>query len=231
MKRSKTSTAQLSFDLTDESMCSAEAFPVRIFRRPAEELASLVLEAAFGSSSPGSCESSDLPTSSSRTCPLFPQEVSTASSNRLPRAGTMRSGYLSELPTWVRRTVGNGSSWSRGEYPTPTASSYGSSQNGINGKGGDFERPSASTISLWAYARRELWPTATASDAKMARRAGYMLTGNQGRTLLDAAATHFRLRPTTRQDGERGPSKVGLNPEFVEVLMGFPRAWSESGSE
>lgn len=37
-------------------------------------------------------------------------------------------------------------------HPTPTKSAYGSSQNGINGKGGAFERPSAGTPSLWSKA-------------------------------------------------------------------------------
>jgi hypothetical protein len=40
-------------------------------------------------------------------------------------------------------------------WPTPTASPYGSSQNGINGKGGLFERPSAATPSLHSVARAE----------------------------------------------------------------------------
>jgi hypothetical protein len=38
-------------------------------------------------------------------------------------------------------------------FPTPSASQYGSSQNGINGKGGEFERPSAGSPSLETMAR------------------------------------------------------------------------------
>lgn len=38
-------------------------------------------------------------------------------------------------------------------WPTPTAEQYGSSQNGINGKGGENERPSAGTPSLDRQAR------------------------------------------------------------------------------
>jgi hypothetical protein len=40
-------------------------------------------------------------------------------------------------------------------WPTPSATPYGSSQNGINGKGGEFERPSAATPSLETRAKRE----------------------------------------------------------------------------
>lgn len=39
------------------------------------------------------------------------------------------------------------------DWPTPTATPYGSSQNGINGKGGAHERPSANTPSLEKLSR------------------------------------------------------------------------------
>jgi hypothetical protein len=43
----------------------------------------------------------------------------------------------------------------RETWPTPSATPYGSSQNGINGKGGEFERPSAGTPSLETIAKAE----------------------------------------------------------------------------
>lgn len=51
---------------------------------------------------------------------------------------------------------GQAASWS--DYPTPSATEYGSSQNGINGKGGEFERPSAGTPSLSTAARQGALP-------------------------------------------------------------------------
>lgn len=51
------------------------------------------------------------------------------------------------------------------DWPTPSATRYGSSQNGINGKGGENERPSAGTPSLDTIAAR-LWPTPSATDHK-----------------------------------------------------------------
>lgn len=45
-----------------------------------------------------------------------------------------------------------------GDFPTPSATEYGSSQNGINGKGGAFERPSAGTPSLSTAARKGALP-------------------------------------------------------------------------
>lgn len=44
------------------------------------------------------------------------------------------------------------------DFPTPSAVEYGSSQNGINGKGGAFERPSAGTPSLSTQARKGALP-------------------------------------------------------------------------
>jgi hypothetical protein len=44
------------------------------------------------------------------------------------------------------------------DFPTPSATEYGSSQNGINGKGGEFERPSAGTPSLSTAARKGALP-------------------------------------------------------------------------
>lgn len=44
------------------------------------------------------------------------------------------------------------------DFPTPSATEYGSSQNGINGKGGAFERPSAGTPSLSTAARQGALP-------------------------------------------------------------------------
>ena len=65
----------------------------------------------------------------------------------------MRSGTAYPLPPSAPITTGTGSSWSRGKHPTPSAAKYGSGQNGINGRGGAFERPSAGTPSLWTMAQ------------------------------------------------------------------------------
>ena len=52
----------------------------------------------------------------------------------------------------------------RSTYPTPSAADYGSSQNGVNGVGGENERPSAGTPSLSTMARTgALWPSPTSS--------------------------------------------------------------------
>ena len=61
----------------------------------------------------------------------------------------------------MRRTAGSGSSYSRGVYPTPSATPYGSSQN--EGKV-PHDRPSRGTPSLETWART--WPTPRACSGK-----------------------------------------------------------------
>lgn len=82
--------------------------------------------------------------------------------------------------------------------------------------------------SLDSLARMALWPTATAGDAKAS--GGRNLTGSSahmGVSLTDAAlfgnSTTRRDRATPK-DGESG--RV-LNPQFVEMLMGYPPGWSD----
>lgn len=81
-----------------------------------------------------------------------------------PNSGWMRSGRCSELTTLGLRTGGSGYG-SSPIYPTPSATEYGSSQNGINST-----RPSAGTPSLETMARRGSWPTpSTAMNAGFTR--------------------------------------------------------------
>jgi DNA (cytosine-5)-methyltransferase 1 len=67
-----------------------------------------------------------------------------------------------------------------GLWPTPTAADYSSSQNGINGVGGEHERPSAGTPSLSTIVRRQMWATPTASDTGVNKT---RLDGRAGRRL------------------------------------------------
>jgi len=138
-------------------------------------------------------------------------------------------------------------------WPTPSASPYGSSQNGSNST-----RPSAGPPSLWTRAAQ--WPTPTATDS---RASGSRATGDEakahpGLTLTDAAVrqwptpcaanhrssvsdqlreknsrplqevAHFSTTsghqaPPTSTGGDDGPA---LNPVFVEALMGLPSNWT-----
>lgn len=103
---------------------------------------------------------------------------------------------------------------------------------------------------LWEQVR--LWPTATAGDAKASEAAGYSTASGRhsGTTLTDAtvraqgsarptpmAMDWKARRPTESWDGSDLPSRVSLtetngervaalNPEWVEMLMGFPAGWT-----
>lgn len=78
---------------------------------------------------------------------------------------------------------------------------YGSSQNGINGKGGEFERPSAGTPSLFTMEARGDLPS------------------RQDPTTSTDGESSSPHTPT--------PSRRSLNPVFVEMLMGLPPHWTD----
>jgi hypothetical protein len=112
-------------------------------------------------------------------------------------AGTGRK-HLDQLPNYVAHC-----------WPTPTATPYGSSQNGINGIGGANERPSANTPSLEGLSRSFLPgpPTSTLGAGSSPS------TPSSPRPLLSSAKA----------------VKAKLNPAFVGWLMGFPPAWTNCG--
>lgn len=140
------------------------------------------------------------------------------------------------------------------EWPTPSATPYGSSNNGCPGDGRE-EYATKGKPSLEGAARQEsgsAWPTATASDAKASGAAGYATASGRhsGTTLTDAAvgprgpespSTSGKDRawstPTARDEKGPGPThtkggrdlatdvKGRLNHRWVAQLMGFPADW------
>lgn len=97
------------------------------------------------------------PFSSSKTCPPFAQEVETEWGKNWPASGMIVDGRLSQLPTWEQTIDEPAGSCL---LPTPSASSYGTNQGGAAGRTGKA-RPSLETM-----AKKNLWPTPTAQDAK-----------------------------------------------------------------
>jgi len=172
-------------------------------------------------------------------------------SGTLPSSGSMQSGAISSQPSpSAHRTRGVGSSYSRGEYPTPAASAYGKNQGGGSGAGTGPERPS---LEQWA---RKLWPTATAMDSRSSGAAAYSMDSGRhaGTTLTDAgkqwatqtardwkdgsnpseAATTNgllgRQAPRTTiagSDGSTPEALPRLSPAFVEALLGLPAGLSD----
>lgn len=139
-------------------------------------------------------------------------------------------------------------------WPTPTASSYGSSNNGCPGDGRD-EYATKGKPSLEVMARA-LWPTSVASDWKSGEYDG----NDRARPLREVALWPTATARDHRRSGSRnkpgskarpglsltdatlrgGSFRQGqpestrgmvLNPRFVERLMGFPDGWTEPDSK
>jgi hypothetical protein len=150
---------------------------------------------------------------------------------RRERSGAGCSQLRHEATTWPPALT------ALEDWPTPSATRYGSSQNGINGKGGEFERPSAGTPSLDTIAAK-LWPTPTVGDSKAAgSRNAENDKAHLGVSLTDMVRTGDsrgrRARPTLRagaSTSSTGPVprllSYVLNPYFVEALMGWPQGWT-----
>lgn len=104
-------------------------------------------------------------------------------------------------------------------WPTPTATPYGSSQNGVNGVGGEFERSNTvnGPTSLQDAALRA-WPTPTATDAKASGAAGYSTDSGRhsGTTLTDAAVRQWAT-PAAR-DWKDGACEAANVP--TKALLG-----------
>lgn len=99
---------------------------------------------AFGGNSLGSFAQfcPDLWSLKTYQCSLLEAEGSTLFSGKLPKAGTMRTGILSALEPSGRAIDVTDFSSSHGFeiLPTPTASQYGSSQNGKRADGSTFKQ-------------------------------------------------------------------------------------------
>ncbi len=133
--------------------CAADSPAKTLASAGATEGSSTESDRGSGESTRGSSTKRGRRGSSLKTSQLYESAGCPLSSATFTRAGTMRSGTVYPLQPSAPVTSGIGSSWSRGLHPTPTATPYGSGQNGINGRGGEFERPSAKTPSLWSMAR------------------------------------------------------------------------------
>jgi hypothetical protein len=87
------------------------------------------------------------------------------------------------------------------QWPTPAASPYGTSNNGNP----HDERTEYATKGKPSLERMVAWPTSTAKDKET--------NALLGRQVLRAPSTH-------------GSPRAQLNPDWVEVLMGFPVGWT-----
>lgn len=106
-------------------------------------------------------------------------------------------------------------------WPTPTATPYGSSQNGVNGVGGEFERPSANKPSLENMARVRTetdWPTPVAADSVAGPRE---YDGKRG-VGLNTKATNWPTPTTNPQAPNKNSNTVNGPTSLQDAAL---RAW------
>lgn len=209
-----------------------------------KEKESRALGQACGLSSLESFARYDLSTSTWKTPQLSLLEDSEEFSETWPRSGVMQNGvcwelqtlqppmidteygFLQKIPTpttqdnvQIRGEGGAKGKPTRGttlggyvhKFPTPTATEYGSNLGGGAGRVGK-ER-----LSLTSMARRNKWPTATATATAYK---GWSKNHNR-------ANTDDRLDYTVEREASQSGQAGRLNPQWVEWLMGWPIGWTE----
>ena len=125
----------------------------------------------------------------------------------------MRNGACFRLPKSARRTSASG--YSASLLPTPAAQSYGTSQNGCPGDGREHYKGKGKP-SLETMARRNLWPTPSAS---LGEHAGLVTPakGREGGTLVEAVSA--RLWPTpTAGDAKGSGSKAHAGVSLTDAV-------------
>lgn len=153
----------------------------------------------------------------SRQCSLFPQD--TPYSEKLPKAGSMRNGYLFKRPMWERATNGSGSS----SWPTARAEDSESCGNHPSATGGGD--------SLTGVTRN--WHTPSTEDGKTdgANALGRYGTGimlNSDQRLRNQAATWKTPHGmgNLNASGKHGGSGGG---EFGKQAMNWPTPYASDG--
>ena len=173
---------EASSRLRDRLTSSAADSPAKTSPSPARAPASKASEADSSSSSCAWLTRYDLDTCSWKTCQGLLDVGLTPSLPALPRAGSMRSGYVYERPTWAPRIdVSGGSAW-----PTPQVGTGPNSHGQISG---DFRNRMEELTANW--------PTAGANDHKGSSKPG------QRRHQLDQATENWPTPQATDDQRDR----------------------------
>lgn len=210
-----TATCEKSEGITSrESRSSAEDSPAKTSATLAKELASRVLEAAFGSSTHELLASYDQASSSWRTSQRSLLVGSIECLVTLPHSGTIRSGSLCALPTLGHHTEESASS----SWLTPRAFD----QHEMTSRLHDGERVvgnrvirKSGTDFAMGLSLQVNWPTPTSRDWK---------DGDCRNADVEANGLLGRVALTDQPKGS-------LNPAWVETLQGFPQGWTVGPQE
>ena len=193
-----------------------------------------------GPSSESASSSASPRPSSSRTSTDFSGTDSRTSSETFEAWASSFSKACARRRRLALRTSGNGSSSSESTesggggsdgrarssdlLPTPTATSYGTTNNGFRNRETGETYAQAGKPSLETMVRR--WPTPIAMDREDTRRHTGSTTSaaNPGTTLLDAVRM---WDPESSEIPGPAGGQLALNPAFVDFLMGWPGGWTE----
>ena len=229
---------------------SPEVSPARISPLPERGLDSPGAGRVFGTNSIALLTRYDHATSSWRTSQHSLFGDLTEFSGAWPRSGTMRSGSVYERQTWVRRTDGNES----GLLPTPTMGDSKSACNATATRHNPESKHHAGTT-LTDAART--WPTPTSRDWKdgsycpnvpvnsLLGRAVWPTphanshTGpgehGEGGPNLQTAVTQLPTPTANRRTGLQSHGvnvvKGQLSADWVDLLQGYPRGWTDGKME
>lgn len=212
-----------SIDAPSPSMSCAEASPAKTSALPEPARASTASARACGESSSASLARWDPATSSWRTSQRCLFEGWERFSASWPRAGSMRRGTAYPRRPSAPLTAATGSSWSRGEYPTPSATPYGSAQNEGTVP---HNRPTRGTPSLDTWARKGAsWPTPTASMSTPAdlEQARYWSDDPRRKSYAEAARAPWG---GARREG--GPERSERGEERESITRAGSQAMAEA---
>lgn len=150
-----------------------------------------------------------------------------------PKAGMMQNGILYRLPALEHRTSEKECSLWR----TPNSKVVDAKANVVKLTGRTPKDPQVGLADQVMAAERCMWPTPTKSDGM----GGPGCSGRDGGANLRTAVQSF---PTPAARDYRSPNKNGnmadqlpnvvggsLNADWVELLMGFSRGWTDLGAK
>lgn len=200
---------------------SAVASPVRTSAPPAQVPDSTALARACGSTCSESCERCGLLGSLLKTSLRLELGALTGSSTTWKRQTTPHGRSWWVLTTSARPNVANAHGSSPGEWPTPTATPYGTSNNGSPGDGRETYA-TAGKASLETMAKEWVTPTASLASAGNRSRSG----ARKGELLLTGQAMQDEWpTPTSAlaNNGARSTPREATNgPNLHEAVAMWP---------
>lgn len=150
----------------------------------------------------------------SKTSQQLELVASMVSLKHLPSWGMIVGGRLSQPPKLEPVTSAKDGFY----WPTPTSTRHGNLSESLVPKGNHFCRPSGKKAHLTLDTTVKLWPTPRASD------------GSKGTRTIEGALKHRQMKKegvdivtALRLNGDEGG---GLNPTWVEWLMGYQTEWT-----